>query len=74
MIVLDPPRTGARAVVERISDFTVDEIIYISCSPPTLARDLSVLTEQGWRLVSAVPLDMFPQTFHVETLCRLKRV
>jgi 23S rRNA (uracil1939-C5)-methyltransferase len=73
VIVLDPPRTGARTVVEQISDFTADEIIYISCSPPTLARDLSVLTERGWRLVSAVPLDMFPQTFHVETLCRLKR-
>jgi len=72
-IVLDPPRTGARAVVERISDLGVDEIIYISCSPPTLARDISILCERGWRLVSAVPMDMFPQTFHVEALCRLVR-
>ena len=47
VIVLDPPRTGARAVVERISDFTADEIIYISCSPPTLARDLSVIDRTG---------------------------
>jgi 23S rRNA (uracil1939-C5)-methyltransferase len=72
-IVLDPPRTGARAVMERISDLRTDEIVYISCSPPTLARDLSILTERGWRLVSTAPMDMFPQTFHVETICRLTR-
>jgi 23S rRNA (uracil1939-C5)-methyltransferase len=73
VIVLDPPRTGARGVMEQISDLGADEIIYISCSPPTLARDLSVLTERGWRLVSVDPIDMFPQTFHVEALCRLVR-
>ncbi len=71
VIVLDPPRTGARSVVERIRDLQTSEILYISCSPPTLARDLAVLAENGWRLLSIVPLDMFPQTFHTETLCRL---
>lgn len=73
LIVLDPPRTGARAVMEMISDRTGAEIVYISCWPPTLARDLAAAAEKGWRLVSAVPMDMFPQTFHVEALCRLKR-
>jgi 23S rRNA (uracil1939-C5)-methyltransferase len=73
VVVLDPPRNGARAVLERISELGASDILYVSCSPPTLARDLAVLTGRGWRLASVVPLDMFPQTFHVEALCHLTR-
>ncbi len=73
VLVLDPPRTGARPVVERIGGLSVREIVYISCSPPTLARDLALLSEGGWRPVSIVALDMFPQTFHIEAVCRLAR-
>jgi 23S rRNA (uracil1939-C5)-methyltransferase len=73
VVVLDPPRTGARAIVERISDLASSDIVYVSCSPPTLARDLSLLAGRGWRLGSVVPLDMFPQTFHVEALCHLTK-
>lgn len=71
--VLDPPRVGARAVMERIGALKTTEILYVSCSPPTLARDLGLLAEMGWRPLSAVPLDMFPQTFHIETLCHLRK-
>jgi 23S rRNA (uracil1939-C5)-methyltransferase len=73
VLVLDPPRTGARPVVERLEGLSVREIVYISCSPPTLARDLALLGEDGWRPVSIVPLDMFPQTFHTEAICRLRK-
>ena len=73
VVVLDPPRTGARPVMGAIAALGAADTFYISCWPPTLARDLAVLTGKGWRLVSAVPLDMFPQTFHVEALCHLIR-
>ncbi len=72
-IVLDPPRTGARPVMGAIAALGAADLFYVSCWPPTLARDLAVLTGSGWRLASAVPLDMFPQTFHVEALCHLTR-
>lgn len=72
-VVLDPPRTGAPEVVRMLPPLDVREILYISCAPATLARDVRTLTEHGYRLVSARPFDMFPHTFHVETLARLVR-
>jgi len=72
-VVLDPPRTGAPEAARLISALGIREVFYVSCAPATLARDVGILTENGYRLVSALPFDMFPHTFHVETLARLVR-
>ena len=67
--VLDPPRAGCRPqALEALAKMRVLRIVYVSCSPPTLARDLRLLTDLGYRAESVQPLDMFPQTYHVECL------
>jgi len=74
VIVVDPPRSGlGEGVAERIADFEPDRIVYLSCDPATLARDLSVFNHRGYRLVSAECFDLFPQTPHVEMLAVLGR-
>lgn len=71
-LVLDPPRKGCDGkVLETILKSIPDKIVYISCNPSTLARDLSVLKGK-YDIVSITPYDMFPQTCHVETLAVLK--
>ncbi len=73
-VLVDPPRTGlGEAVAERIADFEPERIIYLSCDPATLARDLSVLEHRGYRLISAECFDLFPQTPHVEVLAVVDR-
>jgi 23S rRNA (uracil1939-C5)-methyltransferase len=72
LVVLDPPRTGARAVAERIAGSRVDQIVYVSCDGPTLGRDLAIL-EPGYALRSLATFEMFPQTSHVEIVVRLER-
>jgi 23S rRNA (uracil1939-C5)-methyltransferase len=72
-IVLDPPRGGCIEAVEAIEGARPCSIIYISCDPATLARDCRALCERGWRHVRSQPVDMFPQTFHVESLTLLSR-
>jgi 23S rRNA (uracil1939-C5)-methyltransferase len=67
-VLLDPPRTGARHFCEKINLSQVTKLVYVSCNPSTLARDANTLRERGWRLSSIQLVDMFPQTFHVETL------
>jgi 23S rRNA (uracil1939-C5)-methyltransferase len=70
VIVLNPPRTGLHAdVPAALSDAKPRAVIYVSCDPATLARDVSRLT--GYRLASIMAFDMFPQTSHVETVCEL---
>ncbi len=67
--VLDPPRAGvdARALAALISQ-APRQIVYVSCDPSTLARDARTLTQNGYRLLNAQPVDMFPQTYHIETV------
>ncbi|MCL5096672.1 MAG: TRAM domain-containing protein [Candidatus Omnitrophica bacterium] len=67
-VVLDPPRRGCGGkVIERLRQAGVRQVIYVSCHPATLARDLNIMCADGvYGLVKAVPLDMFPQTQHVE--------
>ena len=67
-IVLDPPRAGAADIVERLPRIGARQIVYISCDPTTLARDLQRLGQHGYRVVSLQPIDLFPQTYHVETI------
>jgi 23S rRNA (uracil1939-C5)-methyltransferase len=73
-IVTDPPRAGmGNKVVRRLSRLDSPEIVYISCNPSTLARDLVQFREYGYRLAETVPVDMFPHTFHIETVNSFKK-
>jgi 23S rRNA (uracil1939-C5)-methyltransferase len=71
LVVLDPPRTGAKRESEKIAGLKPRNIIYVSCEPSTLARDLRILIDGGFHLEKIIPLDMFPQTFHIETISML---
>lgn len=74
-IVLDPPRDGIHPkALQKIIDYGVDRIVYISCKPTSLARDLEVLIEQGYRMERVTAVDQFPGTVHVETICSLTRI
>ena len=74
-IVLDPPRGGvSAAVAELIGRSGAENIVYVSCNPATLARDLKTICAFGYEILSVTPFDMFPQTANVETVVRLKRV
>ena len=75
LIVLDPPRDGIHPkALQKIIDFGVDRIVYISCKPTSLARDLVILQEHGYKVEKACAVDMFPQTVHVETVCLLSKL
>lgn len=71
VVVLDPPRGGELSAARALSLLRPKKIIYVSCSPPTLARDISLLTGRGYRVARAGLFDMFPQTFHIESVVRL---
>jgi len=70
-IVLDPPRSGAKRLEEDLASFEATKILYVSCNPPTLARDLAQLAKKGYRLARVLPVDLFPHTFHVEALAEM---
>ncbi len=72
-IILDPPRQGASDIASLLPGLNAEQIIYISCNPATLARDLALLIPAGYELYSLVPVDMFPQTHHLESVALLKR-
>ena len=73
-VLLDPPRTGALEVLPRVAALGAERIVYVSCHPGTLARDLGVLCHDlGYRLLSAGVIDMFPHTNHVESIAVLER-
>ena len=72
-IVLDPPRTGAKGIEGNLAALHAEKILYISCNPTTLARDLAALSGQGYSLRSVQPVDLFPHTFHVEAIATLVR-
>ena len=76
VVLLDPPRTGCdRAVLDALTAMQPAQIIYISCKPATLARDLQILCEQGnYQLTHVQPADFFPQTAHVECVAFLTRL
>ncbi|MFK8075609.1 MAG: class I SAM-dependent RNA methyltransferase [Granulosicoccus sp.] len=72
LCIVDPPRAGLDSkVCESLIQSRPEELIYISCHPATLARDLKVFTEAGYSISNLVPLDMFPQTAHLESLVQL---
>lgn len=73
VVVLNPTRAGADGVVEHLPRLKARRVIYVSCSPSTLARDLKVLKKADYRLTRATPFDMFCQTAHVETVAVVDR-
>lgn len=72
LILLDPPRTGAANSLVHIVDLRPHRITYVSCDPTTLARDLRTLVDSGYELSKITALDLFPQTYHVETVASLR--
>lgn len=70
-ILLDPPRTGAKELIENLPLSSVKRIVYVSCNPATLSRDVGLLTNKGFKLISAGIMNMFPQTSHVEAIAVL---
>jgi len=72
VIVVDPPRKGCDpALLETILAMQPERVVYVSCNPSTLARDLRVLEDGGYKTVEVQPVDMFPHTSHVEAVCSL---
>ena len=72
-VLLDPPRTGAAEAVRALPAARPRSIVYVSCDAPTLARDAKLLSAAGYRLLRAVPLDLFPQTAHFEVVATFQR-
>ena len=73
-VIVDPPRKGISAeVIGHIVDSAVSKVLYISCNPATLARDVKTLSEMGYVADIAYPFDMFPRTGHVETVVLLSK-
>ncbi|MDO3376688.1 class I SAM-dependent RNA methyltransferase [Geoalkalibacter halelectricus] len=68
LVVLDPPRSGAREVIPELLRMRPERIVYISCDPATLARDLKPLVHNGYQVRGARGIDLFPQTYHLESL------
>mgnify|MGYP001169942410 FL=1 len=74
-IVVDPPRSGLdRGLIDAIVEANPEKIVYVSCNPSTLARDLGYLVEEGYKVMEVQPVDMFPHTSHVETVVLMSRV
>jgi 23S rRNA (uracil1939-C5)-methyltransferase len=73
LVLIDPPRSGAREIVSKLARIATSHVIYISCDPPTLSRDLATLKKSGFEVVSVQPVDMFPQTYHLESISLLKK-
>ncbi|SMF90504.1 23S rRNA (uracil1939-C5)-methyltransferase [Paenibacillus uliginis N3/975] len=74
VIVVDPPRKGCDSrLLETILEMKPERVVYVSCNPSTLARDLRVLEDGGYRTVEVQPVDMFPHTVHVESVALLQR-
>ena len=74
VVFADPPRAGcSRVFLSSLCELSPKKVVYISCDPETLARDLYYLTNNGYKVRSIQPVDMFPNTKHLETVCLLTR-
>ena len=73
-IVVDPPRKGMYPdALQNIVDMQPERIVYVSCDPATLARDVKLLGEKGYHIIKGTAVDMFPRTHHVETVVCLQK-
>ncbi|HET8707675.1 MAG TPA: 23S rRNA (uracil(1939)-C(5))-methyltransferase RlmD, partial [Pseudomonadales bacterium] len=73
-ILIDPPRTGALEIVQKLAQFGAKRLVYVSCNPATLARDAGELQQLGYQLTHAGVMDMFPHTTHVESIAVFERI
>lgn len=74
-IILDPPRDGIHPkAIGKIIEYGVENMVYISCKPTSLARDLQIFMARGYRVEKICCVDMFPNTYHVETVCLLSKL
>ena len=74
VVILDPPRAGCKPeLLHTIAEASIPAVIYVSCDPATLARDIKYLTGQGYEFIEATPVDMFPHTGHVECVVSMTR-
>ena len=75
VVVIDPPRAGLSAkIVRRVLECEADRIVYVSCNPTTMAPNARQMVDAGYRLARVRPVDMFPQTPHIECVALLERV
>jgi 23S rRNA (uracil1939-C5)-methyltransferase len=73
VVLLDPPRQGAKALTPALCRSEAGAIVYVSCDPATFARDAAALHAAGWRIARLCAVDLFPHTPHIETVCRFVR-
>ena len=75
VVFMDPPRSGSsRKFIESLAVASPEKVVYISCNPETLARDLQMITKKGYKVRKICPVDMFPHTNHTETVCLLSKL
>jgi 23S rRNA (uracil1939-C5)-methyltransferase len=73
VIIIDPPRTGMhKDVVRQVAEMGVGRLVYVSCNPATMARDIGMMRD-FYNLVEVQPVDMFPHTYHIEAVARLTK-
>lgn len=74
LVVVDPPRAGLTAsTTQRLTEIAPQKLVYVSCEPPTMARDLRLLVDGGYEIAEVHFFDLFPQTFHIEAVAKLRR-
>ena len=75
VVIMDPPRSGSdEAFLSSVVKLAPKRVVYVSCGPDTLARDLKFLVKKGYKVEEATPYDMFPMTNHTEVVVALVRV
>ena len=73
VMIIDPPRAGMhKDVVKQVLDISPEKIVYVSCNPATMARDLSIMKD-NYKVLEVQPVDMFPHTYHIESVARIER-
>jgi len=74
VVILDPPRSGCDpALLDALAEVEPSRIVYVSCDPATLARDIKILCEKGYEFKEAQPVDMLPMTGHVEVIIKMTK-